>query len=259
MEFHYKLTLRYNGTPYSGFQTQKGSVPTIQGELEKAVREIACSKDIRTLGSGRTDAGVHALGQVVKVSMPVRLSPTSFRAALNSLLPQDIEVFCAEWSDPDFHPIAHAVEKEYWYLFSPASRRNPFAKTLVTLNPLPLEIDRMNEAAGLFVGERDFINFYCTGTKVRSTRRRISKARIVKLKPGERVDMIFPPELYSFEVRGSGFLKQMVRLMMGALFEIGRGRRSKDDLADFLRGPMEGRLGPSAPARGLYLAHVDYG
>ena len=258
MEHYYKLTIRYNGGRYFGFQSQKDA-PTIQRELEQAISRIAQSKDIRTLGSGRTDAGVHAVAQVVKVSMPLQLSIGPLKAGLNSLLPADIEIIKVESSNRDFHPIRDAIEKEYWYLFSSYGKKHPFANQFLGLFPFPLKIEKMREACKIFEGEYDFCNFYCTGGQVDSTVRVISRAHIAAAPPRDEIaGIIFPGQTYCFQVRGNGFLKQMVRLMMGALVEIGRGKCSTSDLKHFLEGPQNSKLGPTAPPQGLYLQRVYY-
>lgn len=232
--------------------------PTIQGELERVIAQIAQSKNIRTLGSGRTDSGVHAIGQVVKVSMPLQLTPQQLQKGLNSLLPPDIYVEQVESVHRDFHPIKDALWKEYWYLFSPSRKKHPFAGQFVGLFPFPLQIKKMADACEVFVGEHDFKNFYCTGSEVNTTIRKVMKANIVRAHPDRMAGIIFPDETYCFQVRGNGFLKQMVRLMVGALISIGQGKYLKYKLIEYLTESKTNKLGPTAPAQGLYLKEVHY-
>ena len=256
MKYYYKITLRYDGTCYAGFQSQRRKgVSTIQEELNSAISQLVKSSEVKTLASGRTDAGVHALGQVVKVEVPLQLSPNDLKKGMNSLLPRDIFVEESEWSDENFHPIRDAKEKEYWYLFSEQRKKDPFLSQFVSLFSSPLNIENMNDACKLFIGEHDFKNFYCTGSEVKTTVRTIMEARIM---PYGRSDSIWNGDVYCFQVRGNGFLKQMVRLMMGALLEVGRGKHLKSSIAEYLENEKISKLGPTAPPQGLYLKEVVF-
>ena len=257
MDFSYKLILSYRGSQYAGFQIQKGH-PTIQGELERSISQMAQSKNIHTLGSGRTDAGVHAIGQVVKVAIPLQLTSKQFKKGLNSLLPPDIYVKQVESVPGCFHPIRDSVWKEYWYFFSPLRKKHPFASPFVGLFPFPLDIEKMTFACEAFVGEHDFKNFHCVGSQVKTTVRKIMKAAIIKVDPGQMMDVVFPKETYCFQVRANGFLKQMVRLMMGALLEVGKDKCLKYDIICSLAKQRQGKLGITAPPEGLYLKEVQY-
>ena len=257
--FHYKLTMSYNGSGYQGFQSQRGGPwPTIQGELEKALAKLAKSSNIRTLGSGRTDAAAHALGQVAKVSMPLELLPDQLQAGLASLLPGEIEIIQAERSSVEFHPIKDVLWKEYWYFFSPGLRSHPFAGNLVGLFPFDLDVARMAEVCGVFEGVHDFRNFCCRGTSVASTVRQVLAAQVFEPSRQQAWSWLLPQPTYCFRVRGRGFLRQMVRLMMGALVKVGRGKCSKSQIVDYLLHPQGDKLGPTAPAGGLYLKEVCY-
>ncbi len=254
----YKIIVQYKGTAYSGFQVQSND-KTIQGEINKALEILSKTKDIKSIGSGRTDAGVHALAQVVKIEIPVFIPAESLHRALNSQLPDDIRVIHAEICTLDFHPIYKAKSKEYNYAFSTSEKISPFASELVTHYPYDLNIDRMREGCALFCGEHDFKNFQCTGTEIESTVRRIISCDVVKYQASGFLNHLLP-EYFVLEVVGTGFLKQMVRLMMGALWSLGTDKITIVDLQNSLKtgNILERRLGPTAPPQGLYLKEVHY-
>ncbi|MDO9183566.1 MAG: tRNA pseudouridine(38-40) synthase TruA [Bacteriovorax sp.] len=256
----YKLTLQYKGTSYLGFQVQSiGS--TIQGELNNALKILSKSENIKSIGSGRTDSGVHAFAQMVRVEIPVDIPEGSLIRALNSQLPHDIRVSAAVKCNEQFHPIFSAKSKEYNYVFSKEQSISPFAHDLVTLFPYELDILRMQKGCELFCGEHDFINFQCTGTEVASTVRQIFSCGLTHYQSSGHWGHMLT-DYYVFHVIGSGFLKQMVRLMMGALWSLGRGKIDLNDLERAL-APVKGeslgrRLGATAPPQGLYLKEVHY-
>ncbi|MGZ3789308.1 MAG: tRNA pseudouridine(38-40) synthase TruA [Bacteriovorax sp.] len=253
----YKITLEYKGTNYVGFQVQsKGR--TIQGELNNALKILSKSDEIKSIGSGRTDSGVHAFAQIVKIEIPVDIPEQSLVRAINSHLPPDIRVKKAERTTADFHPIFKAVSKEYNYVFTTNNRDlSPFVNELVTSHPFDIDIELMKEGCRLFCGEHDFINFQCTGTEVATTVRQILACEILHFQSGGHFGVMLE-DYYVFRVVGSGFLKQMVRLMMGALWSLGRGKITLADLERSLKMPLSKRLGATAPPQGLYLKEVHY-
>ena len=256
----YKLTLQYKGTNYLGFQVQSVG-QTIQGELNKALRILAKSEDIKTIGSGRTDAGVHAFAQIVRIEIPVDIPEESLVRAVNSHLPHDIRVVAVSRCASDFHPIFSAQSKEYNYVFSNEQSISPFAYDLVTLFPFELDIELMQKGCKIFCGEHDFINFQCTGTDVETTVRQVISCELIHYQSAGHWKHLLN-DYYVFHIVGSGFLKQMVRLMMGALWSLGRGKISLEDLENSLR-PIHKtrhhkRLGATAPPQGLYLKEVHY-
>jgi tRNA pseudouridine38-40 synthase len=252
----YKLILQYKGTNYSGFQIQAADQKTIQGELNKALGIITKSENIKSLGSGRTDAGVHATGQVVRIAIPLRINEMNLVKAINSHLPNDIRVLHAEICDESFHPIFSAKSKEYNYIFSCESP-SPFVEDLISFYPHDLDIAKINSASKVFIGEHDFINFQCQGTEVATTIRSIYECEVIPYDSdghwGELTGKYFV-----IRVVGNGFLKQMVRLMVGALWNIGRGKITESDLKKALLEPQSDRLGATAPPQGLYLKSVQY-
>jgi tRNA pseudouridine38-40 synthase len=250
------LTLQYKGTQYLGFQIQsKGQ--TIQGELNSALKILSKSNEVKSVGSGRTDAGVHAFGQVVRIEIPVDIPATSLVRAINSHLPQDIRVTEAIHCTKEFHPIYSAHSKEYNYVFSNIEGMSPFGHELVSHVPFQFDFELMQKGCQLFCGEHDFINFQCTGTDVETTVRTIFKCEIVHHQSSGHWGHVLT-DYYVFRIIGSGFLKQMVRLMMGAIWNLGRGKITLEDLRKSLKGPMPRRLGATAPPQGLYLVEVHY-
>ena len=256
----YKLILQYKGTNYLGFQVQAIGL-TIQGELNKALKILSKSDNVKSIGSGRTDSGVHAFAQVVRIEIPVDIPENSLLRAINSHLPHDIRVIFAGRCTNDFHPIFSAQSKEYNYVFSMEQGISPFAHDLVTLFPFELDIEQMKKGCEIFCGEHDFINFQCTGTEVGTTIRRILSCELIHYKSeGHWGHML--SDYYVLHIVGSGFLKQMVRLMMGALWSLGRNKITLEDLEKSLK-PLPGilmtrRLGATAPPQGLYLKEVHY-
>jgi len=255
--FTYALKLSYVGTRYNGWQKQPGDLSTIQGELENALSSLSIEQPVRTLGSGRTDAGVHAFAQVVRVSLDREIEPEKLMKALNSKLPGDIRVMASTVISGDFHPVRDAQNKEYWYLLSDDLVSPFLAPHVVSVSSL-LDFKAMNEAAKLFVGEWDFARYQTVGTPVKTTVRTIFEASFEKRPLGPIWSSAnISGEVWIFRVKGSGFLKQMVRLMVGSLLCLGKGSVTKTQLRDSLVSPGD-KLGAVAPSHGLHLHHVEY-
>ncbi len=253
---HYKLIIQYKGNRYSGWQVQLGtSEITVQGELNRALSVISKSDEVKSMGAGRTDAGVHALGQVAKVSIPLVIPVESLVKALNVNLPDDIRILKAELSDESFHPTVHAKSKEYHYRFTSSRSFTAFQNDLIENYPFDLDLAKMNEACKILVGEHDFTNFYCEGTDVSSHVRTIFSCDIIEIPQGSW-EML--PSHYVLRISGNGFLKQMVRLLMGAIWNIGRGKISLEEFRSALGPTKVQRLGPVAPPNGLYMVRVNY-
>ena len=253
----YKLLLKYNGYGYQGWQKQAHSDQTIQGQLEKSLIKISKSEKLHTIGSGRTDSGVHALGQVVRIEIELDIDPNALVKALNSNLPDSIQCLACETSNDKFNPVFDAKEKTYRYIFCTGERRNPHLSQLVTFLDREMDFELMKDACQAYVGKHDFADFYTTGTEVSSTVREIFSCKLHKITNtsffGDLVG-----EMYEFEVTGSGFLKQMVRLMMGTLWNIGLGKVTTQELVEKLREPNGNKLAPVAASQGLYLDNVKY-
>lgn len=254
--YYYRITLQYVGTNYKGWQIQQ-NVSTVQGELNKVLQVISKNHEVKSIASGRTDAGVHALGQVVKIGITLKIAKEGLLKALNSLLPADIRVLEIEDSDYAFHPTYHCKEKEYHYLFS-NNPLTPFAAPYMASFSYPIDFEKMKQAAELFVGEYDFKNFYCFGTDVGSTVRTIYRCSIQKCGT-QGFCQNFSSEYYALEIVGNGFLKQMVRSVVGALWEVARHKASLDDIKQALSPlPKSKKIGKVAPPEGLYLIRASY-
>jgi len=243
-----KIEVAYDGTEYHGWQVQPG-LPTIQGTLEQVISEIE-GKPVQVAGSGRTDAGVHALAQVAAFSIENPIPAGNLLRAANRLLPFDIRIVRVEEVAADFHPRFDAKAKTYEYRIFRGEICPPFERRYLYHHPYPLNVDEMTRLAPLLEGEHDFTAFAATddrdelgGSKVRT----IFCSRLAL--EGDRL-------IYS--VRGSGFLKHMVRNVVGVLLEIGKGNVEEAGLLARLN-PDAGILpGPTAPPRGLFLISVEY-
>jgi tRNA pseudouridine38-40 synthase len=241
----FKLTLEYAGTRYSGWQKQTNA-KTVQGELERAVSDATDTHDFECQGSGRTDAGVHALMQVAHVDVHTSLPPETLRRRINDGLPPDIHVLSVEKAAHRFHARHAAVARSY--LYQVARRRTAFAKPFVWWVKEPLDIERMREAARRFAGMHDFQSFTDDDPDEKSTAVLIDDVAV-----GEDGDLIL------LRVSGSHFLWKMVRRMVGVLVEIGRGGLPVARIESFLREPSATPAALTAPASGLFLERVFYG
>jgi len=239
-----KLILEYAGTRYSGWQIQKNA-RTIQGELERAVREATGAPPLELYGSGRTDAGVHALAQVAHLEVDTTLPPETLRRRINDALPADIHVRRIERVRHRFHARHDAVARRYLYQI--ARRRTAFAKAFVWWVKDDLDLTAMRAAAARFVGMHDFQSFSDDDPDEKST--------AVLL---ERCDLHEDGDLILVVIEGSHFLWKMVRRVVGVLVEAGRGGLTADDAAALLTrpSPLPARL--TAPASGLFLERVFY-
>lgn len=235
-----KIKVAYDGTSFHGWQIQPG-LPTIQGALETIVSGME-GRPVHVAGSGRTDAGVHALEQVAAFSIENPIPLPNLRKAINRLLPPAIRVLSAEEAHPDFHPRFDAKAKSYEYRIFREEVCSPFEWPYVHHHPYPLNEQRMIEFARQFEGEHDFAAFAASDDRDAEGK---SKVRTVYSSALERTG----PRLI-YRVRGSGFLKHMVRNIVGTLIEAGRGNIGVNELPT--------RSGPTAPPRGLFLVNVEY-
>ena len=254
-KYFYKLKVSFKGTRYLGWQIQKDFHPTVQGTLNKACSEIFKSEEIKTIGSGRTDTGVHSLGHIIKLSAPLKIDYTGLLKGLNSILPDDIRVIDVSECYESFLPTNHAKNKTYKYLFTTEQIQSPFHVDAIANCRFELDIEKMKKACELFIGEHDFKDFECTGSDVSSSSRIIYNCKL----SWQEIDMHgIMSGHWVFEVTGNGFLKQMVRLMVGTLWNIGRGKTTLEELEKSLKQPLGKRLGAVAPACGLYKISVEY-
>lgn len=252
----YRATIAYKGTRYLGWQIQPKGL-TVQGELNRALAAISKTDQIRTMGSGRTDAGVHARGQVARLDTPLEIAPLNLLRALNTQLPPDIRVVECERSDQNFHPTYGAKSKWYSYFFMAHPYPDPLVGDLVASYGFPLDHDLMKAACAQFVGTHDFVNFHTVGTDVSSTVRTIFSCELLEVPTGG-APFPFHGPLFEIRIHGDGFLKQMVRMMVGAIWNVGRGKLPVGTISNALNSVREERLAPVAPPEGLYLMRVVY-
>ena len=243
-----RVTLSYDGTDYHGWQVQPG-LATVQGTLETVLEGIE-GGPVQVAGSGRTDAGVHALAQVAAFSLSNPIPPENLRKAMNRVLPRDIRVLRAEEVPENFHPRFDATAKTYEYRILRAEICQPFDRRYVYHHPYPLDEARIFELARLLEGEHDFSAFAASDVRDEAGH---CKVRRIYSAAAERCD-----DLLTFRVRGSGFLKHMVRNIVGVLLEAGKGNMTRDNFVGMLHPGCTRPSGPAAPARGLFLISVEY-
>jgi tRNA pseudouridine38-40 synthase len=240
----FKLVLEYAGTRYSGWQIQKNA-RTVQGEIAAAVRAVSSRTDFELYGSGRTDAGVHALGQVAHLDLDTRLPPVALKHALNDHLPADIHVLSVDKVTRRFHARHDAVARSYLYQIS--RRRTALAKPFVWWIKDPLDLGRMRDAAALLVGMNDFRSFSDRDAEEGSTRVRVDLVQINE-----------EGALVLVRIRGSHFLWKMVRRVVGVLAEVGRGAMRAEEVSRLLREASDVPARLTAPPSGLFLERVFY-
>src|SRR5579862_1047959 len=243
-----KILVSYDGSDYHGWQVQPG-VATIQGTLEQVVGQIE-GRAVPVAGSGLTDAGVHALAQVAAFSIENPIPVENLCKALNRILPRDIRVLDAAATEPDFSPRFAARAKTYEYRILRAEICSPFERRYVYHHPYPLDEARILELAPLFAGEHDFSAFAASDERDQLG---LSKVRRLFSSVAERHG-----DLLIYRVRGGGFLKHMVRNIVGVLLEAGKGNLGRPEVEARLAPGSRIAPGPTAPARGLFLVNVEY-
>ena len=242
----FKLTMAYDGTGLVGWQRQASGI-SVQGLLEDALSELD-DRRVAVTGAGRTDAGVHALGQVASVSLTREIDAASLVRAINSRLPTAIRVLGAAEAPTAFHARFDARAKTYRYRIWNAGVVSPFERAYVWHVPAPaLDVDAMAAAAAVLEGRHDFAAFQTVGTDIQSTERVVCASRVRGDAP-----------LVTYEISGDGFLRHMVRAIVGTLVEVGRGKRSVAWMRDVLESRRRADAGPTAPAEGLFLVAVEY-
>ena len=249
---HLKLTLAYDGTGLVGWQRQ-ASGTSVQGLLEEALAHLE-GGPVVVSGAGRTDAGVHALGQVASVSLSRPIAPLAVLRAVNVRLPPAVRVVDVQEVGPDFHARFRATAKRYRYRIWNGPVVSPFERAYVWHVPWPvLDIEAMRAGAARLVGTHDFAAFQGAGGDVETSVRTLwsSAVEARELDAGSR--------LITYEVRGEGFLRHMVRAIAGTLVEVGRGRRTPGSLDEVLASRQRGAAGRTAPPGGLFLVAVEYG
>ncbi len=242
-----KLTLEYDGTNFCGFQKQTGTgLRTVQGVLEAALQKLT-GEPVRTFGAGRTDAGVHALGQVVHFATQAKIPVDRFPAALNGVLPSDLVVKKGEEVDSSFHARYSAFAKKYCYLILNSKHPSALWHKRCCYFPYPLNVDLMRDAARCLEGYHDFQAFSAAGSNVKNTTRHLFSFRVVRQR-----------DWIGFVVTAEGFLYKMVRLMGGTLLEVGREKFPPQRVQEILASGRRGQGGPALPPQGLYLVRIYY-
>lgn len=242
---NYKLTIEYDGSRYYGWQRQPGQ-NTIQGKLESVLSRM-CGDRVEVIGAGRTDAGVHAKGMVANVFLETESTCEEIRDYLNTYLPEDIAVKEVREAAPRFHARYNATGKTYCYTCYDGKVKSVFdRKYYVYLEEEP-DLDLMRQAAAFLEGEHDFRNFCVNPRMKKSTVRRVNRIEIKR-----------DGGYLRFTIHGTGFLQNMVRIIVGTLLEVGGGRMDVEEVRAALVNPERQKAGPTAPAQGLCLMEVDY-
>ena len=244
---NYRFTLEYDGVGFAGWQAQAGGQRTVQDEFEAAIERVTGQR-LRVAAAGRTDAGVHALGQVASARIETELPPAALQRALNRGAPADLAVVAAERVADDFHARYSAIGKLYRYRVWNAATRSPLRSARAHWVARKLDIPAMSQAAEAFVGHHDFAALQAAGSEVESTLRTVKRLEVERESPGELV----------FWAEADGFLRHMVRNLVGTLLEVGSGRRSIDSMTELLACGDRRKAGPTAPAAGLTLMRVFY-
>jgi len=248
---NYRLILQYDGTDFHGWQIQNG-LRTVQGELTRAL-SILDDREVVVHGSGRTDAGVHAEGQVANAELQRKMIPQKLRAALNGNLPQDVRVLFVDRAPNDFHARYSARSKTYVFRIVHDQVMSPFWVRYALQEARPLDLERIRSCARRFLGEHDWTAFSAAQSDAESRIRHIMKFEI-----SDGWDALGHCHLIEFAVTANGFLRYMVRSIAGTLLAVGRGEIDDAAITRAIRDGDRSLVGPTAPARGLTLQRVQY-
>lgn len=243
----YKAVIAYDGTNYCGFQAQDNG-KTVQGELERTLSKLNNGKRIIVHGSGRTDSGVHAKGQVIHFDLDHLRDEEKFRHALDTQSAEDIAVKSVEVVDESFHARFNAQGKTYHYLVDYGRPKSPFTRFYAAFYPYDLDINKMQEALDKVVGTHDFSAFCATGTTIENKVRTIYEAKVEEIGQDQ----------LRFTFRGNGFLYKMVRILVGTMLKVGNNRLPVSEIETILASRNRNLAGPTAHPEGLYLMEVYY-
>lgn len=244
----YKAIIAYDGTHFNGFQKQPNG-RTVQEEMEKTLKKMANGKEITVFGSGRTDAGVHAMGQVIHFDYPEERPLERMRFALDTQSPEDIAVKAVEIVSDDFHARYLVKEKTYQFRVDIGKPRSPFRRHYASYFPYPLDLSKIQRALPDLIGTHDFTSFCASGSSIEDKVRTIYEAKMEVNEAGDELLFIF---------RGNGFLYKMIRILVGTLLKIGNGRLSEDSIPEIIAKKDRNAAGPTAHPEGLYLYEVVY-
>jgi tRNA pseudouridine38-40 synthase len=246
MNYNYKLLIEYDGTLYDGWQRQGNTKRTIQGKLEESLSDLY-GREIEIIGSGRTDAGVHAKGQVANFYMSEKIELWQLKRDLNERLNMDIRILAAEQAGEQFHSRFHAKTKVYKYEIDQSQKAHVFTRKYKYHVEKLLEVESMRKAAQQIIGTHDFTSFTSDKNEKKSKIRRVDSIEIVE--QGSMITLVFT---------GNGFLYHMVRILSGTFIEIGSGMREEKDMRKILQARDRSAAGFTAPSQGLYLERVIY-
>ena len=244
----YKAIIAYDGTHFNGFQKQPNG-RTVQEEMEKTLKKMANGKEITVFGSGRTDAGVHAMGQVIHFDYPEERPLERMRFALDTQSPEDIAVKAVEIVSDDFHARYLVKEKTYQFRVDIGKPRSPFRRHYASYFPYPLDLSKIQRALPDLIGTHDFTSFCASGSSIEDKVRTIYEAKMEVNEAGDEL-------LFTF--RGNGFLYKMIRILVGTLLKIGNGRLSENSIPEIIAKKDRNAAGPTAHPEGLYLYEVVY-
>ena len=261
--YHYRLVISYKGTKYFGWQDLGADEqkPTVQASIHQVLKKICNYQNCTISAASRTDAGVHAQGQVVKITIAIAIESEKLLLGMNSLLPDDIRILQCEPCAAEFNSNKDSKSKEYHYYFCTDPIYNPVLNDIIanvpsnskTLATGPLDIELMQQACKLFIGEHDFYSFAGRDANISSTFRTIFSCEILQAQP-----LVFGNNIYYFKIVGNGFLKQMVRYIVGALFALGRHKLSLSDINEALLNHKEEKISSKVKSRGLHLFKICY-
>ena len=241
-----KLTIEYDGKKFNGWQKQPDKL-NIQGTIEKAIEAVA-KEPVELNASGRTDAGVHALGQVANFKTNSQIPIEKIPIAINTNLKRSIRIIKAEEVDERFHSRLSCKKKTYRYIINNSQNGTAIYRNLETHIPMKLNIEKMQEAAKYFEGEHDFKAFKASGTSSKNSIRTIYKAEVIQM-PNERIYV---------ELTGNGFLYNMVRIIVGTLVDVGVGKLKPEEITNIINSKKRELAGKTLPPQGLYLVNVEY-
>ncbi len=248
---NFKLLIQYDGTDFHGWQVQE-NLRTVQGELEKVIGKLE-DAEVKVVGSGRTDAGVHAEGQVANVQLKRLFTPDKLRAAINGNCGRDLRILNVEEVSYDFHSRFSAKLKTYVYRVVNAPVMSPFWLRFAHHESRFLDVNKMREAANLFVGEHDWTAFSAARSDVETRVRTVTEFVI-----DSYWDARAATSIIEFRISSHGFLRYMVRSIVGTMLEVGRGERDSDTILAAIESGERGLAGQTAPASGLTLVKVEY-
>lgn len=251
-----KLLIEFDGANYQGWQTQSSGL-TIEDCMNRAISGIT-GESIKLNSASRTDAGVHALGQVAVFKTDSRLPAETMKRALNAKLPGDIRILEAEALDYEFHPRYRAVKKSYFYLIEKTQKQSVFFHRYTWRIPISLDIDSMNRASEMLLGEHDFSAFRGTGCGAKTTVRTIHSITLSRHDYMDFMTARIQGDFIRIRIEADAFLRHMVRNIVGTLVEVGKGRISPEALTYILASCDRKMAGPTAPAKGLFLEKVFY-